>query len=155
MRRALVLPVVILLGGCANDATEHPAPVATKTASYVTIDAPALCRLFTTDCPTKSGQTYDDCLKVYEAMRVPTECKALLDAFTCDSPKSQLDTCWPQCSGLAAECDGPNITECSASGRRYTYECHGVCATQNKAWSGICGVTYKNESAGRPTCWCN
>lgn len=155
MRHAFVLTVVILLEGCTSDAPEHPAPVATKTAGYVGIDAPQLCHIFTTDCPTSSGQTFDECVKIYEATRVPTDCKATLDALTCSSPKAQLDTCWPPCSGLEAECDGPNIIECSASGRKFTYDCKGVCATQNKAWSGICSVTYMNENAGRPTCWCN
>ena len=81
--------------------------------------------------------------------------RRLLDSFTCDTPKSELDSCWPECHGEPAECDGPNVIACSSSGRRYTYDCEGVCATQNKKWSGICGLSYKNQTSAQATCWCD
>ena len=155
MRRGLLLSgFVVLVGACHDDPEPHPV-VATKTADYVSIDAPALCHLFTTDCSRKTGQTFDECVTIYGATRVPPACRDTLAAYTCETAQTELDACWPPCSGLDAECDGPNIIECSSSGRRYTYDCHGVCATQGKTWSGTCGVSYENQTAGRATCWCN
>lgn len=142
-----------ILAACSDD-DPAPAPVAQKTANYVSIDAEKLCHVFTTDCPRKTGQTFDECVKIYEATRVPPECKDKLDALTCDS-SSEVQDCWPTCSGLEAECDGPHIIECAPSGRRYTYDCDGVCATQNKTWSGKCGTSYKSQTSNLATCWCN
>ncbi len=151
---ALAALAAAFVASCTDDPEHHPA-VATKTADYVSIDAPALCRIFVTDCPSKLSQTFDECVKIYEATRVDPECKHTLDALTCASTQADLEACWPECNGLVAECDGPHIIECSSSGRRYTYDCNGVCATQGKTWSGTCGVSYKNQTAGRATCWCN
>lgn len=152
--RALGLVTAVIVASCTDDPV-HPAPVATKTADYVTMDAPAFCHVFTTDCPRKTGETFDQCVKIYEATRVPPDCKKVLDTLTCDWTQAELDPCWPACSGQSAECDGTNIIECSSSGRKYTYECHGVCATQGKTWSGVCSAAYKGQTASQPTCWCN
>lgn len=145
--------VAALLAACGDDPS--PPPVAQKTADYVAIDAEKVCRIFTTDCPRKTGQSYEECVQIYAATRVPIACKSKLDALTCDGVQADLEDCWPECAGLEAECDGPHILECAPSGRRYTYDCDGVCATQNKTWSGKCGTSYRNQSSNLPTCWCN
>jgi hypothetical protein len=154
--RAVILGsgVLCVVAACGDDPVLVPA-TAKQTADYVEIDADSLCHLYTTDCPQKTGQTLDQCVAIYKAVRVSPACKEQLHALTCDNANSGVDQCWPTCSGQAPLCDGNHITECSPSGRLYTYDCSGVCATQNKTWSGTCGKKLKFETSNVDTCWCN
>lgn len=154
---ALFAGVAGIVAGCSDDDPAPSPPAAVVTSGYVTLDAAKVCKIFTTDCPRKTGQTYDDCLKTYEAIRVAPSCLDLLKKLTCDTTQEDLAPCWPACktTDAVATCDGPNILECASSGKKYAYACEGVCATQDRTWSGSCGLSYKTQKAEHDTCWCN
>lgn len=158
MRTIRLVPAALALALVPSACFDEPSktvPAAKKTADYVKVDPDRVCRIFTMDCPRKTGETYEACVKIYEAMRVSAECQAILDRLSCDTTQTELAGCWPDCSHSVAECDGPHIIECSTSGRTYTYDCDGVCATQNRTWSGTCAASYKGQTSPNPTCWCD
>jgi len=156
VRLSVALPLVLVALAACTGTVHHDRPVATgPTAAYVMVDADKLCKLFTTDCTKKIAQSYDECLATYKAARVPSICTDAVASHTCDSPASELDVCFPTCTGIDATCDGDHFTQCTASGRLFTYQCDSFCATQQKAWSGICGTTYKTQVVPAPTCLCN
>ena len=156
MRGLFACAVALVLVACADD-PQHPPPEAVVTAGYVALDAAKVCKIFTTDCPRKTGETYDDCVKTYEAIRVSPACLTILNKLGCDTTQEDLAPCWPACASTdpVATCDGPNILECASSGKKYAYACDGVCATQSRTWSGNCGLSYKKQTSDHATCWCN
>ncbi|MFO0735815.1 MAG: hypothetical protein U0270_08045 [Labilithrix sp.] len=139
-------------GGTSSGGATGPDPTG-STKDYVQPDANKVCTLLT--CPSSSPQTttQDECLKTYTAARIPPSCKDGLESATCDSPASVVSDCFPSCTGTESSCDGRNVTTC-ANGRQYTFECGGVCATQNKTWTGTCGLTYGGVTAQTVKCWC-
>ena len=132
--------------------TDGGAPTG-PTKDWVPIDVEKFCSFLS--CPGAAASSTTDCKSNFTASRVKPACNTSLATATCDSPASILDECFPPCSdGGPKTCDGSHISACSG-GKNYVVDCEGVCAIENRKWSGTCGKTYPNQPpATEEKCWC-
>jgi hypothetical protein len=157
MRRASFLVACALVAACSSKSGGGGGGGGNAFASQ-------MCSKIAT-CSTPAS----NCEAGWAALVFSSSCQQEMLAASCadlvaaDVPQS-LQNCIPSCSGTmscgngvtTASCNGDGtVTEC-INGSQLVYTCDGVCASENKAYSGQCALTYQGQSSptGCPTCWC-
>jgi len=106
------------------------------------------------DC---NDMTQATCDQSWGILELSSECVEAMGAVDCQehasAAPSYLDTCFPPCSGVKYECRGGSMLICEM-GRRMVARCAAVCLAKGGSYTGTCGLSYQNQVATHPVCWC-
>jgi hypothetical protein len=110
----------------------------------------------------RADVTVEQCLDLFISAVTPAQCYEAMRSAPCEDhqqPTAYREDCFPTCFAPSQQCVGDTLLACIDWGageyRRSLLTCEGICAGDDKTYTGICGRTSPGGlQSDEDVCWC-